>query len=504
MSSFDLEPSIVSFNSAIRGSSWSMALQLLRQSLDRKLQATTVTYNSAGTQQSYGENAKSQWFFALELLDQLSQKWISSDQLSLTAVMASCQNQWQLVLQLMRPDGSESNDLDVISYTTAINSCGAAKQWERALSFFNEMSNQLVPNRISFGAVISACEKASEWTWAVHLLELAEPLKPNEIICSAVISACEKSSRWEVALFLLRSLNRLTLETTSESYNPVISACSGSQWQLAWELFQQMPTMRLSPDSFSYTAIMKACGQGSQWQTALVFLESPLSSSEGDQSSDRSIFWNAAINACTKGIQWRIALDLFDQLQVSELSETSFGAAISACAEGSNWQMAMNFLQMLQLHEVVPSIISYSAAITSCGAEWERALDLLESMIRKELLPNVITYNSMISACEKGSQWQLALQIFFQSMEDIEVDSILYSSVIATCGSASEWLIALKLFHQSQFSGGNEGPSAETISAAITACERGCQWQYALEMLQIMLRMQLDDVTSSSAYGTSR
>ena len=284
MSSFDLEPSIVSFNSAIGGSSWSMALRLLRQSLDRKLQATTVTYNSAGTQQSYGENAKSQWFFALELLDQLSQKWISSDQLSLTAVMASCQNQWQLVLQLMRPDGSESNDLDVISYTTAINSCGAAKQWERALSFFNEMSNQLVPNRISFGAVISACEKASEWTWAVHLLELAEPLKPNEIICSAVISACEKSSRWEAALFLLRSLNRLTLETTSESYNPVISACSGSQWQLAWELFQQMPTMRLSPDSFSYTAIMKACGQGSQWQTALVFLESPLSSSEGDQS----------------------------------------------------------------------------------------------------------------------------------------------------------------------------------------------------------------------------
>ena len=229
-----------------------MALQLLRQSLDRKLQATTVTYNSAGTQQSYGENAKSQWFFALELLDQLSQKWISSDQLSLTAVMASCQNQWQLVLQLMRPDGSESNDLDVISYTTAINSCGAAKQWERALSFFNEMSNQLVPNRISFGAVISACEKASEWTWAVHLLELAEPLKPNEIICSAVISACEKSSQWQWALQLLSAAKaeraeRLRLDVIT--FSAAISACEkAARWEdkgsICWNI--QIPSGKLT------------------------------------------------------------------------------------------------------------------------------------------------------------------------------------------------------------------------------------------------------------------
>ena len=119
-------------------------------------------------------------------------------------------------------------------------------------------------------------------------------------------------------------------------------------------------------------------------------------------------------------------------------------------------------------------------------------------MIRKELLPNVITYNSMISACEKGSQWQLALEIFFHT-EDIEVDSILYSSVISACGSASEWLIALHLFRRSS-GDGSEDPAAETISAAISACERGCQWQYALEFLQ--LRMQLDDATSSLDYGS--
>lgn len=530
MRSLTLEPSIVSFNSVAAGS-WLLSLQLLRQSRQRMLRATAVSYNSACNAISEVQTDKfasgsKQWPWALQVFSEMSQESISSDQVGLTAAMKavglnsspSDPHSWQIVLTAIEADGH----CDVVSFTTAITICGAAKLWQVALSLLQHMSgiSNLVPNRISFGAAISACEKASQWTWALQLLDRiqnAESFQPNEIILSAVISACEKSSRWEIALSLLLSLGTLDLEMTSESYNPVIAASSTSNWQLACELFTQIPAMRLSPDSFSYAAMMKAFAQGSKWQAALLFLQE--SSSDWKNGNDgkpkspavicesqefsREMLWNSAMNACLRGTQWQIALDIFNTMFESEtFNETSFNAAISACAQGSNWQVAMNLLHLLYIRGVVPSVVSYSAAITSCG-EWGRALELMEEMRRNEVLPNVVTYNSIINVCEKGLQWQLALQIFpeVEKNEKISVDLILYSSVISACGTASAWLIALHLFHESQAL--DEMMDAEAMEvatvAAITACERGCQWQFALQLLHTMLRMKLDDSMSSLA-----
>ena len=540
MRSLTLEPSIVSFNSVADGS-WLLSLQLLRQSGQRMLRATAVSYNSAcnaisevqtdkfgGTKTASGSK---QWPWALEVFSQMSQKSISSDQVGLTAAMKAVSlnsspsdpSSWQIVLTAIEADGH----CDVVSFTTAITICGAAKQWQVALSLLQHMSGiaNLVPNRISFGAAISACEKASQWTWALQLLDViqnVESFQPNEIILSAVISACEKSSRWEIALSLLLSLGRLDLEMTSESYNPVIAASATSNWQLACELFSQIPAMRLSPDSFSYAAMMKAFAHGSKWQAALLFLQRESSSdlkngNDGKSKSSnavicesqefsREMFWNSAMNACLRGTQWQIALDIFNTMFESEtFTETSFNAAISACAQGSNWQVAMNLLHLLYTRGVVPSVVSYSAAITSCGSEWGRALELLEEMRRNEVLPNVVTYNSVINVCEKGLQWQLALQTFSEVKEEISVDLILYSSVISACGTASAWLIALHLFHESQVDKTTDAEATEVATvAAITACERGCQWQFALQLLHTMLEMKLDDSMSSLACGHVR
>lgn len=535
MRSLTLEPSIVSFNSVADGS-WLLSLQLLRQSRQRMLRATAVSYNSACNAISEVQTDKfvsgsKQWPWALQVFSEMSQESISSDQVGLTAAMKAVglnssptdPHSWQIVLTAIAADGY----CDVVSFTTAITICGAAKLWQVALSLLQHMSGigNLVPNRISFGAAISACEKASQWTWALQLLDTiqnAESFQPNEIILSAVISACEKSSRWEIALSLLLSLGTLDLEMTSESYNPVIAASATSNWQLACELFTQIPAMRLSPDSFSYAAMMKAFAQGSKWQAALLFLQSSRvhcdwkngndgndgkskSSVIGEsQDFSREMFWNSAMNACSRGTQWQIALGIFNTMFESEtFTETSFNAAISACAQGSNWQVAMNLLHLLYIRGVVPSVVSYSAAITSCG-EWGRALELMEEMRRNEVLPNIVTYSSIINVCEKGLQWQLALQIFSEvkeKNEKISVDLILYSSVISACGTASAWLIALHLFHESQAL--DEMMDAEAMEvatvAAITACERGCQWQFALQLLHTMLRMKLDDSMSSLA-----
>ena len=57
----------------------------------------------------------------------------------------------------------------------------------------------MVPNAISYNALISACEKGKqlERTLEVFVAMEQQGMAPNAIISSALISACEKGNRPE-------------------------------------------------------------------------------------------------------------------------------------------------------------------------------------------------------------------------------------------------------------------------------------------------------------------
>ena len=68
--------------------------------------------------------------------------------------------------------------------------------------------------RAVFEAMISSCEKSTQWTKALSFfgaLERREDLKASLISYSAAASACQKATEWQAALWLLRlgSLNAM-------------------------------------------------------------------------------------------------------------------------------------------------------------------------------------------------------------------------------------------------------------------------------------------------------
>lgn len=67
------------------------------------------------------------------------------------------------------------------------------------------LQERLQCNMVTFGAIIGACEKGSQWRQSLRLLGRLqrEDLEPNVIACSAVISACAKGDQWQLALQLL-------------------------------------------------------------------------------------------------------------------------------------------------------------------------------------------------------------------------------------------------------------------------------------------------------------
>ena len=70
------------------------------------------------------------------------------------------------------------------------------------------MHQLLIPNVVSWNAVINACDKGKLWEAAFGLLQemMHERLTPNVVSRSAVTSACEKRKHWKGAFGLLQEM----------------------------------------------------------------------------------------------------------------------------------------------------------------------------------------------------------------------------------------------------------------------------------------------------------
>ena len=88
----------------------------------------------------------------------------------------------------------------------------------------------VLPNVISYDAVISACEKGKQWQRALGLLAVMQHAQCH---CSAAISACGKGQQWQQVLGLLAFMQtavRPTSSSTMRYLSNVLLSASGSDW----------------------------------------------------------------------------------------------------------------------------------------------------------------------------------------------------------------------------------------------------------------------------------
>eukprot|EP00435_Cladocopium_sp_Y103_P071133 s1096_g36.t2 len=332
MEDFRVVPDVISCNSVAsaceRSQQWQMALCLLFDIGRRELDATIISYNTAIS--ACGQSA--QWLVALELFQVAQERRLESTAASFTAAISACDAGTDPIHVLRAEDraGLHMRSFEIFSEMPSQELLGFGR-----LPGYPAAGSAIMlsPGIISYGAMMSACERAAQWELALAFFDLGTSLR-NIITFGAAISACAKGGEWQRALLLLSGLARAKLKANHVVYNAAISACEKrGQWQAALVLLDQLQTEEdFSADVITYSACISACQDGSR--------DSGLS----------LVAYSAACSACAKAFQWQSALFLFSALRggPQPLSLASYDAALEAAVRGGRLQSAVEIFGQLQ------------------------------------------------------------------------------------------------------------------------------------------------------------
>eukprot|EP00913_Durusdinium_trenchii_P003383 g3132.t1 len=184
------------------------------------------------------------WPSALEILEmRRCMLPHSHDVVGCSAAVSACEKakEWRCALQLL----SEQDTRDTIICNSAISACEKCIEWRWSLRIVALMKEiQVQPDAVSCNAAISACENASLWRWAIALPK-------NDWGMAAMISACEKAQNWTSMLHLLMLQRLMGLVPGIISFEAALRGCR-LRWKAAVFVLASTWSWRLEATPLSY------------------------------------------------------------------------------------------------------------------------------------------------------------------------------------------------------------------------------------------------------------
>eukprot|EP00435_Cladocopium_sp_Y103_P001736 s1453_g1.t1 len=385
-----VRPSCVTYTCLMGCCHWTMALQLLGQMPQQRMETDLVAWNAALN--ACGD-ARS-WHHAVQLLQLMEDSQVSPDIISFSSCLAACANSaWERSIELFAR-AQRRFRVDAQICVAALTACATGACWQHALEVLRLRPN-LPQTRSGLGALVAALVPC--WSRAMQLL-LEDRGMADLVTWNTLLAA----TPWEIGLALL-SLMSKTLRADCASYGALLRSCENvHEWEAAIALLKDMTERQVPPDLVACCSTLSACEKGRQWQRCLILLtEMWRSSSHVSHVSPDIVAYGAAVSACEKCGQWPAALSLLEQLweRKLQLDQVAGNAVLSALGSGQQWRMALSlFFQMAQAEMV--DLISYNAVMDQCP--WDMALGLAQEMSHQQLQPDLITTAALSRRLELG------------------------------------------------------------------------------------------------------
>ncbi|CAE7471623.1 unnamed protein product [Symbiodinium natans] len=367
-------------------SCWGAALEVLRL-LDTGLRVDVVSAGAVLDACSKTKPAKD-WQAALLFMNHCMDSGM--------AITSACRNagistfaprQWPRALRLAYADTSSfkldarspaskvgptgPGDFTVVTLGTLLSACMAALQWQRAHSTLAHIALlRIQANTVVCNSLLSGWEDRPLWRKGAQLLKtfLSGHGQADRITYNALVSACEKGGMWDLAIDLVAEMGLRGMQCSTTSINSAMS----TPWEQVLATSLNMRNGRLQADSFTLTALISSLEEEGAWKQSLHMLQ--LSSS--GQLQPHSICMNAAISACQKGDDWTSAMQLLGSFPRHHAGSITFNASMSACSRCVKWQLAVGMLCRMEDDRLLPSLITHQTVLDACygAGHWQRTL----------------------------------------------------------------------------------------------------------------------------------
>ncbi|CAK9014266.1 unnamed protein product [Durusdinium trenchii] len=308
---------------------WQQTLSIWKALGQVKVEPNVFSYSAAIS--SYEKCER--WWQSWELFNQMSEAGMQPNVACFNGALSSCGKggEWPQILTHMEAMMGRSVLPNLCSFTLAIN----LAKWQVSLWLLLAMPKEdLHPNAITFGAMLSSYAKSGNWqrAWSTLCSLKDTRARPNLVCCNALIASCEVAGEWQRAMEALELTSQFNLQPDAITFSTAISSCQvGSQWEVALHILHGMPST-VRPNVFSFSAAISSCKE--QWQQALNLVELMLEC----EVEPNHVSLNAVLSSLEKGHRWQEAWSFLNCMPVQP-DVISFTYAIKACQDSQAWQV---------------------------------------------------------------------------------------------------------------------------------------------------------------------
>jgi leucine-rich PPR motif-containing protein len=270
---------------------------------------------------------------------------------------------------------------------------GDANRVEDALAVVEDMIERgSIPNNKEWRTLFDSVDTCMQLDEALRLLQLSKADRGDSSSLDkkayrSLLRACGRTNQLTKAFLLLKELRDSGMETTEESYLPLLESClepSGADPSMALQVFESMRSWGVVPSARSYTSVIEA-----------------ISKEGGDFLLDKSSRAGRALRPGERAGAGR------------ERHPASSSPPIPQ-REDKIYRVFLAFHEM-KAQGIQPDLPAYNALIHSCAkaGDLQRAMQVLDEMVNEQgIEPDVITYTSLIKAAGNAAQVDIAEDIF--------------------------------------------------------------------------------------------
>ena len=297
---------------------------------------------------------------------------------------------------------------------------------------------QLRPNVVTYGSLLSACERQQDSSKALeHLRSMrSSGIRPNVVVMSSAISACRP--RWRTALELFRRMDREEIERDVITYNAAISSCR--EVAKAFGLFKEMKDNALRATVISFNALIGVCEKRGALRQGLRILQAM----QGERLQSDSVSYNSLITCCARLARLQQAMSIFNNMPLGTRnglaplaepprtslrvrpSDVTLSALCEACTAGKRGRLALTFRPW------PPAVLPSALRALASAQLWRQALDAAHDLPLQG-------YNALLKACRMVPH--VAWRLYDTMKSKLEPDVVSLTALAELHGSGRPWLL---------------------------------------------------------------